>query len=656
MKILQRRMFTILLLALWASVSFVMAQNSESSVVGSRLVLPIIETLAEGTNITSTATGTNTGFIQFCANQATAVASSRAINAQEESNCAGNGVIYTEYLLANNILVFVTNPQDTFNACLTRSFISQIFEPSANGVVTDWNILANTNPGQTLLAYVPEANTLNAELLDGFIDGVGFRADAVSLSESDILTAVASTTGAIGVVSYQVAVNSTENIAVASVDFENSQNGCVTPLVDNAEAGFYAFTSVFYLYANIADTSLTSLLEKVASSESSLAIESLGFTPPSASAYAANANALSGEVLGRNITKVQETFNIPAELSGTVNIGGSASLFNFFSGAITGLTTAQPTLTVNLRFEGEVSGIRRFCNGELDAVVISAPLSADAVSACEANGITLYNVPLGSKGVVILGNAQDSYSLCLTTEEIRTLWGTSAEAPTNWSALGEAYPDQALTLFGIDGGSELSDLLLAQTGSPVLPVRVDTQLDADPLYRAAATANVSGSLTYMSRADYQNVLANNQQNVRLVAVKQGDGKCVTPTQGSLQSGIYPLTKIATVVINANKFGDVNVQSVLWTLFADSNFASLSAVNFIGVLPSAFTEIRASLLQEFSQAIPEVTEEVTPEATEAVQEVPAEVTPEATQEVPAEVTPEATQEVMPEATEEATPAS
>lgn len=613
MKILQRRMLGVLSLALSLLTAMTFSQTVAPTVAGSSLAVPILEAFAKDTNIATTSTGTAQAFQQFCNNQAIAVAASRPINSQEIATCASNNVPFEAYTLATQGLAFIANPQDAFNTCLTKSLLSQVFEPSANAVVTNWSILVNTNPSLDLQAYVPPSDTLIANQLDAFVEGVGFRRDAITLSEAEIIDAVANTSGAIGAVSYQAALARLGEIALVSVDFEDGQNGCVPASAETAELGAYPLFTTFALYVNSNERQvLQPVLERLSDPSNAGLINSLGFTAPTASQYLNNTRILANEAPA---IAEEATFTVPSGLTGTVAIGGSPALLTLFNTTNGELTATQPNLTVTTRFEGEPSGLRRFCNGELDAVVVTQSLSAETLEACSANSVEPYIIPITSRAVVLVGNASDDFYTCLTVESIRNLWDArSTETVKNWNNVDESYPEQAITFFAISTGSELNDLLLAQANAPVAPLRSDANFDADPLYRAAATANVTGAITYMSWADYQRVLANNQQNVKLIAVQREGGKCVLPTQGSLQSGLYPLTKPTQLVVNQQRLADVNVQSYLWSFFStSSNVNLLSDTAFADNVSATFADVRQELVKAFETAAIEAQAEATPDA-------------------------------------------
>src|SRR5690606_7947542 len=192
---------------------------------------------------------------------------------------------------------------------------------------------------------------------------------------------------------------------------------------------------------------------------------------------------------------------------------------------------------------------------------------------------------------------------------------------------------------------------------------LDIQLDDDPVYRAAATANVEGALTYMNWKEYQALLASEQENVVPVAVDAGDG-CVEPTQENIDNGTYPLAQPVRLILNRLALARTEVQALLWFMLSDEIYSMITNAGLVGIEFGDLPDLRFELQQTFTEVqneaaaiTPESTEEVTPEATEAVDATPeaTEVADEdteaadATQEV-TESADEATEEVTPEANE------
>lgn len=163
-------------------------------------------------------------------------------------------------------------------------------------------------------------------------------------------------------------------------------------------------------------------------------------------------------------------------------------------------------------------------------------------------------------------------------------------------------------------------------------------------------------------------MANNQQNIQLVGIDNGNG-CVTPSLETLNDGTYPLMRTVNLVVSRLNISNPAVQAVLWTIFADRNLETLQNAGFAGYTLDELINKRDRVQMLFNSAsaaaifappiiidpsdapviVPDgaVTPEVTPEAT-------AEMTPEATLETTLEVTLEATAESTPETTPQVTP--
>lgn len=640
------------------------AQDNTLTVAGSSVALPIVQLIAETyapteVTITPAINGTADGFAQLCAGTVDAVAASRALSTAEETVCNANGIQFHELVLGYDYLVFVGNAADTFNVCLAASTLNNLFAPSASESVTNWTGISAENPDLPITLYVPASNTLSGATLDNFIAGTGIRSDALVATPVEAITAVNATTGAIAVVPFSslLAVEGEEYIL--SVDFQTSSVGCVSPAVDAFENGIYTLGTNFYFYiSTTAATRVPTLLESFVTTDSTFLLEGLGFTAPTSTVRDLNAQAIT--TLGRLFTRQQETFEIPIGLAGEVTLGGNPALNTWLKAAADSFAQTYPDLKFTLKFEGEPSGLRRFCNGELDIIASEVPLSGEAATNCEANSITTFDVTLGTKAVVLVGNALDTEQACLTLDQISTIWNTASEkVVTNWTGVDVTFADKPLTLFA-PTSSDAADLLLRRGDTIVPPLRSDVaESNDDPLYRAAAVANVPGALTFMTWREYGQVLATGQERIQLVNV-QADGECVTPSDATIADSTYPITETATLIVNTSSLANINVQSYLWTLFDSiTQYANYEALGYTGLASDFFVDVRSNLLVAFAEAeaalaVPEVTAEPGIEVTaEATGEATAEVTMEATVEVTLEATAEATIEATEEATQEPT---
>lgn len=631
MKSLQRSLCALLLLAL--SISLALAQ--ESTVIrgaGSGVVLPLLQQIvvASGTEaaLELATTGTAAGFTALCDGTADLAGATRIISPAEEAACDAAGVTFQEVLLGHHILAVIANPADDFQTCLAVDVLNTIFTPAAAATVNNWNQVSESNPDLALSLAIPTADSLTYAQLDDLIRGDGLRSDALSGTPADIIAAVSSTPGTLGVVDLAAAQAALG--AVKLVNLNTSAAGCTTPDAAAAENGTYNAALPLYVYLNPATTAAVQpVLAYLVSGAADVEVANAGFSPVSPGAQLNNSRVASGEVVGRLFSRSAVEFIIPGTLTGEVRVAGSGSLFDYFKQVSDGLIEGRQELTFTYRMDGDAGGVRRLCNGEADVIITTTPLSAEQNALCTANNITPISFTMGTQAAVLVGNAADEFTQCLTREQLITVWGAAATGTDTWSALGTDFAETPLTLFAAGEGSELNDILLDQPGVPVVPIRSDIEFNADALYRAAATSNVEGALALLSWAEYQSVLANNQPRLHLVSVDNGSG-CVAPSLETIADGSYALTQTTTLVASQAALASINVQSYLWSLYTDSNYASLAARGLIGTDFSRLSDLRVSLQDSFDAAAL-AARQAAEAAAEATPDPAAEATPAATAE-------------------------
>ncbi|HEX2909105.1 MAG TPA: substrate-binding domain-containing protein [Phototrophicaceae bacterium] len=666
MKLLRQRAGIFVLLALLLVPISLLAQEGEPvSSVGSGMVMPLFEAVvgASGTeiNLTATTTGTNAGFEQFCQGQADITTANRAISTDEDTACTANSVDTVEILLAHQILAVIANPAADYAQCLTSANLNTIFAPSAQDQIINWNQVDVNNPDMALTVFVPQPETGAFATLDSLVGGDGLRQDATFESqETDIVAAVSQTNGAVGVVTLAAAEAAGTGVKILQLNTTET-GGCVLPAADTVESRLYSAASQLFVYANRASltkSGLHDVLAFAASDQAAAVIAEQGLTAPTTTAYATNLGVLEG-TQERQFGRGNGQFQIPADLTGAITTAGAASGKTYLESITSAFNATYQGVTITPQLTGEPAGFRRLCNGEVDFVFATRAISDEQQQNCQANNITPLPVELGRQAAVLVANANSPYLSCLKMEQIATAWrAESGSTVTTWNQVSADFPETKMVLFAPTTGDTYADMLLLATAGTSTPIRVDTEINADVLYRAAAVANVEGGLTYMSWQDYQKVLGNNQPNIQLVSVDAGNG-CVAPAPETIADGTYPLASNLSLIVSEAALVRTEVQSLLWFMFSDENYSLLEQAGLMGIGFGDLPAIRDTLLQAFERAVtvPEVTPEATGEATAEATTVP-QATVEATTEVTAEATlaPQTTAEPTVETTPEATPSS
>lgn len=622
------------LLALLTSASFIYAQDENVTVVGSAIVEPLFQALADSSDseasLSIDITGTNTGFSQFCANEADIVLANRQITSTENNHCETQEIGFVELLIGHNIVTVVANPAADFAQCLDIDQLNNIFAPSAAGDINNWSLVLEEGPDTPLSIYVPGGLSPEYAIIDNLIEGDGLRADAsIESDASAILSAVSADEGALGIVGLNLTDDTVQVIELDAGDIP----GCQVANAQNVEDNLYPAADRLYVYVNttsLSKTGLTDLLSDIASQDAAGAVEAQGFTAPTSDAYEQNQVALEAGISGEPIPRAAGDFALPSGVVGAVQISGAAGGFDFIRAVTGGFSAINPEVTVNLNILGEPAGFRSLCNGEADMVTAYRDLNEEETGNCAANTIESLTLPLATEAVVMVANGATDFLGCLATTDIATAWAAQSDIPpADWSEVNTSFAETPITLFAPALGDMKADVLLLTASGSSLPIRADIEVNADPLYRAAATANVEGGITYMSWFDYQSVLSSGQQNIQLVAVDGGDG-CVAPSTETIADGSYPLTRSLHWIINRAALANPEVQALVWYIYSNENYPLLEANDLVGVRFGDLPQIRTTLQTAFEEA----------EAA-AILQAEAEATAEATLE--ADATAEATEE-------------
>ena len=129
---------------------------------GSATVLPLSKAIAAAfrksnptVQFAIALSGTGGGFKKFCAGGIDIEDASRPIKADESEQCKAQHIEYIELPVAFDSLSVVVNAKNTFVDCLTVKELKAIWEPAAEGRMSQWNQIRASFPAQPLLLFGP---------------------------------------------------------------------------------------------------------------------------------------------------------------------------------------------------------------------------------------------------------------------------------------------------------------------------------------------------------------------------------------------------------------------------------------------------------------------------------------------------------------------
>jgi phosphate transport system substrate-binding protein len=128
---------------------------------GSSTVYPITEAMAEEFQnasggkyrVTVGISGTGGGFKKFCRGETHVSDASRPIKESERADCKTAGIEFIELPVALDALTVTVNPENDWVDHLTVAELKKIWEPAAQGTVTNWKQVRDGFPDRPLTLY-----------------------------------------------------------------------------------------------------------------------------------------------------------------------------------------------------------------------------------------------------------------------------------------------------------------------------------------------------------------------------------------------------------------------------------------------------------------------------------------------------------------------
>ncbi len=217
---------------------------------GSSTVFPISEAYAEEfqiqkrgkVRVTVGVSGTGGGFKKFCRGETDIANASRPITAEEMELCRKAGIKYMELPIAFDALTVVINPKNTWAKTLTIAELRKMWEPAAQGRITNWKQIRSGFPDEKLMLFGPGADS---GTFDYFTEAVNGKAKAsrgdFTASEDDntLVQGVENNKGALGYFGFAYYAAHKDKMTAVAVDagkgpvlpsLENVTNATYTPL------------------------------------------------------------------------------------------------------------------------------------------------------------------------------------------------------------------------------------------------------------------------------------------------------------------------------------------------------------------------------------------------------------------------------------------
>jgi phosphate transport system substrate-binding protein len=276
---------------------------------GSSTVLPVSREMAEaftsanpGVRVSVEVSGTGGGFAKLCAGEIEIAGASRPINAVESEQCRAKHIDYIELPIAFDSLSVVVSRANTFIDCLKVSELKALWEPAAQGKVTQWNQVRASFPAQPIALLSPDRASGTFDyftLATVGIEGTSRTDVTASADDLAIESGVARDPNALGYFGYSYYLSHREQLK--SVGIDNGQ-GCVQPSPESVRDGSYQPLSrplfIYVSRAAAARTDVRAFTRFFLAPENARHIESIGYVPLPPDAQRAELSRFETGVVG----------------------------------------------------------------------------------------------------------------------------------------------------------------------------------------------------------------------------------------------------------------------------------------------------------------------------------------------------------------------
>jgi phosphate transport system substrate-binding protein len=228
--------------------------SGQIAVEGSSTVLPITQAAAEAfsqenpdVRISVGGAGTGDGFEAFCAGETQISDASRPIDPEEEvPACEENGVEYIEIPVAYDGISVVVNPQNDFATDITMEELKTLWEPQAEGEITQWSQVRSEWPDQEITLYGPgtESGTFDFFTEEVVGEEGASRSDYQASEDDNVLVqGVSGDPNALGYFGFSYFETNQDTLKALAVDG-------VEPDTETIRSGEYPLSRPLFIYVS----------------------------------------------------------------------------------------------------------------------------------------------------------------------------------------------------------------------------------------------------------------------------------------------------------------------------------------------------------------------------------------------------------------------
>ena len=289
---------------------------------------------------------------------------------------------------------------------------------------------------------------------------------------------------------------------------------------------------------------------------------------------------MTGRQLALALTTLITAGGATTAAAQVVAIDGSSTVFPI-SEAYAEEFQKETGIRVTVGLSGTGGGFKKFCRGETDISGASRPIRDIEMELCEEGGIEYIELPIAMDGLANIIHPDNDWSECMTVSDLKKMWEPEAQGKiSNWKQVNDGYPDAPLRLFGAGVDSGTYDYYTFAIVGEEHSSRGDFTATEDDNVTVQGVSTDKNALGFLGLAYFE----ENQDKLKVVAIKQEDGSCVAPTPETVRDGTYqPLSRPLFMYVNKQYLDEKeHVQKYVDFMMTAEN--GISLVREVGYIP------------------------------------------------------------------------
>ncbi len=243
---------------------------------------------------------------------------------------------------------------------------------------------------------------------------------------------------------------------------------------------------------------------------------------------------------------------------GGIVVAGSSTVAPITEAIAEEFRREQRGVDVSVGTSGTGGGFKKFCADEIDIANASRAIKDEEKQACSAAGVQYTEFRVGLDGLAIVTSAQNQFLECLSTEQLASIFKRGGA--TTWDQVDPRFPKERIAIFAPGTDSGTYDFFVEEVlGDPNKPESLKPRTD----YTASEDDNVlvqgikgeRNSWGYFGFAYFK----ENKADLKAVKVAATGGSCVEPSDATVESGDYPLSRPLFIYVKKESLAKPHVR-------------------------------------------------------------------------------------------------